>query len=231
METEKLINSLEALLNEKRRANDFSEEAVASISKLVNDVIIEKSAEWKTQVEEAQAQKKELEEARAELSEKFDSISEQLKNAQDKIESLETEKSERLSEAAFNGRMEDLSSQFELSEDDLKIVVAEVKELDITEESFSSYKEKFEKIWSHKNKEFLKSQAEALEAQIEAEVQKRLSQNTEEPTEEVVEAALEQVEEEAEVVPNNNAESAETEESLAEKFAQAFSKDNISIKY
>ena len=231
METEKLINSLEALLNEKRRENDFSEEAVASISKLVNDVIIEKSAEWKTQVEEAQAQKKELEEARAELSEKFDSISEQLKNAQDKIESLETEKSERLSEAAFNGRMEDLSSQFELSEDDLKIVAAEVKQLDVAEESFSSYKEKFEKIWSHKNKEFLKSQAEALEAQIEAEVQKRLSQDKEEPTEEVVEAALEQVEEEAEVVPNNNAESAEAEENLAEKFAQAFSKDNISIKY
>lgn len=234
METEKLINSLEALLDEKRRANDFSEEAVASISKLVNDVIIEKSAEWKSQVEEAEAQKVELTNSQAELTEKYDVVNQELKTAQEKLESLEAENAQRLSEAAFSGRMEQLSSEFELGEEDLQLIAAEVKALEIDEESFSSYKEKFEKIWSHKNKQFLKSQAEEFEAKIEAEVQKRLTPSSEESKEEpevVVEAALEEVEEQKEVVPNNNSESVESEETLEEKFAQAFSKDNISIKY
>ena len=235
METEKLINSLEALLNEKRRENDFSEEAVASISKLVNDVIIEKSTEWKTQVDEVAAQKEELEQARAELSEKYDALNDELKSAQEKLESLEQEKADRESEAAFNGRMESLSSEFELSEEDLQIVASEVREISLDEESFASYKERFEKIWAHKSKQFLESQAEELEAKIEAEVQKRISEasktETEEAPETVVEAALENVEEQEENIPNNNSESAEQEQSLTDKFAAAFNSDNISIKY
>lgn len=234
METEKIINSLEALLNEKRRENDFSEEAVASISKLVNDVIIEKSAEWKSQVEDAQAQKEELAQSQAELSEKYDSVNEELKAAQEKLKSLEAENAQRVSQEAFNGRMDQLNNEFSLEDADLQIIATEVKALEPDEAAFASYKEKFEKIWAHKNKEFIKSQEEALQARIEEEVQKRLSsqesQASEEP-ETVVEAALEQAEEQEESIPNNNAESVESEESLEEKFAQAFSKENISIKY
>jgi len=235
METEKLINSLEALLDEKRRANDFSEEAVASISKLVNDVIIEKSAEWKSQVEEAQAQKDELAQSQAELTEKYDVVNQELKTAQEKLESLEAENAQRLSDAAFDGRMEQLNSEFDLGEEDLALIASEVKSLEVTEDAFASYKEKFDKIWAHKNKEFLKAQAEELESRIEAEVQKRLAEPQQEQSQEepevVVEAALEQVEEQEEVVPNNNSESAESDETLEEKFAQAFSQENISIKY
>ena len=232
METEKLINSLEALLDEKRRANDFSEEAVASISKLVNDVIIEKSTEWKSRVEEAETQKQEIEQAQAEMANKYDAIENELKSAQEKIQQLEEENSVRERETAFNSRMEALSSEFELGEDDLKIVASEVQTLGLEEAAFDSYKEKFDKIWSHKNKELIKSQAEELEAKIQAEVQRRLSENSvEEKPEAIAEAALENVEEEAENIPNNNSESAEDDLSLADKFAQAFTSENISIKY
>ena len=233
METEKLINSLEALLNEKRRENDFSEEAVASISKLVNDVIIEKSAEWQSKIEEAETQKQQIEEAQADMSQKYNDISDELKVAQEKLTLLEQEKSEREISEAFNGRMEALSSEFSLSEEDLQVVASELREVELGEEAFAAYKEKFEKIWAHKNKEFIKAEEEKFQAKIEEEVQKRLSSQASEESqpEEVVEAALENVEEQAETIPNNNAESAEGEESLSEKFAKAFSSDNISIKY
>jgi hypothetical protein len=235
METEKLLHSLEALLNEKRRENDFSEEAVASISKLVNDVIIEKSTEWKSQVEEAQLQKKELEASQVELSDKFDLINDELKNTKEKLESLEEENSVRDAAQAFDGRMEALSSEYDLESGDLEVIASEVKALSAEEDSFASYKEKFSKIWAHKNKEFIKSQAEELEAKIEAEVQKRLSSKSEESvseeTEEVVEAALDNAEEKEENIPNNNTESVESEETLSDQFAKAFSAENISIKY
>jgi len=233
METEKLINSLEALLNEKRRENDFSEEAVASISKLVNDVIIEKSAEWQSKIDEAETQKQQIEEAQADMSQKYNDISEELKVAQEKLTLLEEEKSERQSAEAFNGRMEALSSEFSLTDEDLEVIASEVSQIELDEQAFAAYKEKFEKVWAHKNKDFIKAEEEKFQAKIEEEVQKRLSSQASEESqpEEVVEAALENVEEQAESIPNNNAESAEGEESLSEKFAKAFSSDNISIKY
>jgi len=49
--------------------------------------------------------------------------------------------------------MESLSNEYDLSEEDLEIIASEVKSLESGEEAFSSYKEKFSKIWSHKNKE------------------------------------------------------------------------------
>lgn len=230
METEKLINSLEALLDEKRRSNDFSEEAVASISKLVNDVIIEKSSEWKSQVEEAESKAKELEKSQAEIAEKYNALQEELKTANENLQIIKDENAARDAQEAFNLRMESLSNEFDLSEEELEIVASEVKGLESSEEAFSSYKEKFSKIWSHKNKEAIKTQAEELEAKIAAEVEKRLAADTQEEPAEVVDAALENAEETEEAIPNNNSESLE-EESLSDRFEKAFSQENISIKY
>jgi len=126
--------------------------------------------------------------------------------------------------------MESLSNEFDLSEEELEIVASEVKGLESSEEAFSSYKEKFSKIWSHKNKEAIKTQAEELEAKIAAEVEKRLAADTQEEPAEVVDAALENAEETEEAIPNNNSESLE-EESLSDRFEKAFSQENISIKY
>lgn len=230
METEKLINSLEALLDEKRRSNDFSEEAVASISKLVNDVIIEKSSEWKSQVEEAESKAEELEKSQAEIAEKYNALQEELKTANENLQIIKDENAARDAQEAFNLRMESLSNEFDLSEEELEIVASEVKGLESGEEAFSSYKEKFSKIWSHKNKEAIKAQAEELEAKIAAEVEKRLAADTQEEPAEVVDAALENAEETEEAIPNNNSESLE-EESLSDRFEKAFSQENISIKY
>jgi hypothetical protein len=230
METEKLINSLEALLDEKRRSNDFSEEAVASISKLVNDVIIEKSSEWKSQVEEAESKAAELEKSQAEIAEKYNALQEELKTANENLQIIKDENAARDSQEAFNLRMESLSNEYDLSEEDLEIIASEVKSLESGEEAFSSYKEKFSKIWSHKNKEAIKAKAEELEAKIAAEVEKRLSKNDQEEPAEVVDAALENVETGEESIPNNNSESLE-EESLSDRFEKAFSQENISIKY
>ena len=197
MDTEKIITSLESLLEEKRRTNDFSEEAVASISKLVNDVIIEKSSEWKSQVEQ-------LEDSQAEMTEKYDALSSEFKSAQEHLDQLKKENEERDFQDSFNSRMESLSNDYDLNEEDLKIVALELKSVPVGIESFAEYKEKFMQIWSHKNKEFIQKQAEELEAKIAAEVEKRLSTEEVTDTAEVVDAALENVEESEEAIPKMN---------------------------
>jgi hypothetical protein len=230
METEKIINSLEALLDEKRRANDFSDEAVASISKLVNDVIIEKSSEWKSQVEEAQSKADQLEKSQAEMAEKYDLLQKDFEDANKNLEQMKIDNAERDAQEAFNSRMESLSSDYDLSEEDLEIVASELKSVPVGIEAFAEYKEKFMQIWSHKNKEFIASKEAEIEARILAEVEKRTSGEEKQDSAEVVDAALENVEESEELIPNNNSESLE-EESLSDRFEKAFSQENISIKY
>jgi hypothetical protein len=230
MDTEKIITSLESLLEEKRRTNDFSEEAVASISKLVNDVIIEKSSEWKSQVEQAELKAQQLEDSQAEMTEKYNALSSEFKSAQEHLDQLKKENEERDFQDSFNSRMESLSNDYDLNEEDLKIVALELQSVPVGIESFAEYKEKFMQIWSHKNKEFIQKQAEELEAKIAAEVEKRLSTEEVTDTAEVVDAALENVEESEEAIPNNNSDASE-DESLTEKFEKAFSGENVTIKY
>ena len=78
--------------------------------------------------------------------------------------------------ASFNGRMEALSEQYDFSQAERAVIASEVKALDLTEEAFASYKEKISQVWSHRDKEFIKAEAEKREAEIEEEVSRRLAE-------------------------------------------------------
>jgi hypothetical protein len=166
-----------------------------------------------------------------------------LKNA------LSEEIDSRKSEDAFNARMEDVDATYDLSEEDRKVLASEVEAINLDEASFEEYKSKLSVMWAHKSKEYLAEQEKAFEEKLEAELQKRLqgmetseasdASDTSEETEteeseasEEVEEVLENAEtEEEEVIANNNTTSAVEEVSLREKFAEAFAKENISIKF
>jgi len=89
-------------------------------------------------------------------------------------------------------------------------------------------------FWSSKNKEAIAKQEEAIAARVEAEIEKRL--NTSEASEVVaeeavaeevnVEEALENAEATEEALPNNN-EAQASKTTLKDKFAAAFSRENI----
>ena len=134
--------------------------------------------------------------------------------------------------------MEELDKEYELSDEDRKVIVADVRSLDLTEESFSAFQEKMKVIFSHKAKEFIQEQKEIFEKAVQAEVAKEVSTTlkTEEKTEAKddegeTEVALDQVEATSEEVSSNNAETAEKEDSFRDKFEKAFSEDNVIINY
>ena len=83
-----------------------------------------------------------------------------------------------------------------------------------------------------------KSKKRLSKKKIEAAVQERLnseaSSETSEETqteEEVVEEAIENAEVEEEALANNNGSTTEESLSIREKFAKAFSEDNVTIQY
>lgn len=254
MDKDQIINEFRAALDEKLGNQDFSEESVASISKVFIEAIREKGEQYVADLEKAKAEKEEAVQAQNSLQEKMTEVENQLNSTKEKLAALEEENAAREAEVRFNARMEALNELYELDEEDSKIVASELADLDETEESFAGYQEKLAKVWKHKNKEFIAAEQKAFEDRVAQEVEKRLtevsqaSEQTEETeteeTEEVevseasteeseesdeVADALENLEVEEAAVINNNESSSEGS-SLRERFAKTF-KESVKISY
>ena len=230
MENE-IIEKLERVLKEHNYAKEFSQEAVANVAQVVEEAIRQRSDEYVVEKEKAANAEKLLEEAEENFKKTLAEVEEKLSTTEEKIQLLEADNAEREAKETFNTRMGVLDETYELTDEDRKIFARELSSLDLDEEVFAEYQEKAAVVWKHKDKDFLQMQKEELDAQIQAEVEKRLSQESTASTEEAassqetVEDALQNVKEEQGELP------AEEEETLRDKFAKAFSKENLTIKY
>ena len=230
MDLENLLSEIKASLVEKK----FSEEAIAGMTATFADAIKQKDDEYKASLEAAEQEKAEIASAKEELQASVESIKEELKAAQERIDAFEGEKAAQEAVAAFNARMEEIDSIYDLEESDSAFIAEKIKGLDASEEAFASFKDELSVFWASKNKEAKAKQEEAIAARVEAEIEKRLnkSEASEVVAEEVataevdVEKALENAEATEEALPNNN-EAQASSKTLKEKFAAAFSRDNV----
>jgi hypothetical protein len=197
------------------------------------DAIKQKDDEYKASLEAAEQEKAEIASAKEELQNSVESIKEELKAAQERIEKFESEKAAQEAIARFNSRMEEIDSIYELEESDSSFIAEKIKGLDESDEAFASFKDELAVFWASKNKEAKAKQEEAIAARVEEEIEKRLnkSEASEETSEETevevdVEAALENAEATEEALPNNN-EAQASSKTFKEKFAAAFSRENI----
>jgi hypothetical protein len=229
MDLETLLSEIKASLTEKK----FSEEAIAGMTATFAEAIKQKDEEYQASLEAAEQEKAEIASAKEELQASVESIREELKAAQERIAEFEAAKTAEEAVARFNARMEEIDSLYDLEESDAAFIAEKIKGLDATEESFASFKSELEVFWASKNKE-AKAKFEAeVQAKIDAEVEKRLttseaSEETEETQEEEVnvEEALANAEQTNKEIPNNN-EAQASAKTLKDKFAAAFSRENI----
>jgi len=229
MDLETLLSELKDSLAEKK----FSEEAVAGMTSTFAEAIKQKDDEYQASLEAAEKEKAEIAAAREELQNSVESIKEELKVAQERIGDFESEKRAEEAIARFNTRMEEIDSIYDLEESDSAFIAEKIKGLDDAEESFASFKDELAVFWASKNKEAKAKIEDEIKARVEAEIEKRLTTvEASEITEEVVaeevdvEQALENAEATDTVLPNNN-EAQASKTTLKEKFAAAFSRDNI----
>ena len=224
MDLETLLSEIKASLSEKK----FSEEAIAGMTATFADAIKQKDDEYKASLEAAEQEKAEIASAKEELQASVESIKEELKAAQERIAEFEAAKTAEEAVARFNARMEEVDSLYDLEESDSAFIAEKIKGLDASEESFASFKSELEVFWASKNKETKARIEEEVQAKINAEVEKRLtSKASEESEEEInVEEALADAEQTNEEIPNNN-EAQASAKTLKDRFAAAFSRENI----
>ena len=234
METN-ILEKLERVLKEHADAKEFSKEAVANIGEVVHDAIREQNEQYVAEKEKSANAERELAESQENFKKSVAELEEKLSSAEEKISELDAENKERDAREAFNLRMGVIDEEYQLEEDDRKILASELSSLDITEEAFAEYQEKLAVLWNHKNKEVIEAQEQEFNAKIEAEVEKRISEigvastQSAEESDVTVEDAMENMEEENSPVPSNSEASAEEEVTLEDRFAKAFSKENFII--
>ena len=181
---------------------------------------------------EAQTQKEEL-------SKPCQIFNLNLKKQSKKLESLETEKADRESQARFDARMTVIEEAYTLEDEDRKIIASELAEIDESEEAFASYQEKLSVVFKSKSNEYIQKLADEMEARIQEEVEKRLASQAsdseveaevEELSSQVIEESLEKANATEEAIPNNNGETSEVELTLKDRFAEAF-KNSVKVNY
>lgn len=233
---DQVTETLEAQASSKK----LSEEAIANITKVFHDAIIDKSEKWQQEKEDLQKEKEDIAKAQEASNQELEDMKVQLSEVSEELATIKTEVAAQQEAELFTERMTELDDNFLLEDEDRVLLASELKELDSSEESYAQYKEKLNVVWKHKTKAFKEEQEKIFNEKIEEEVQKRLASlaneteaetETTEESEEAAEEVIESAEAEEEAVANNNSESIEEEISLREKFKQSFSKDSVQIQY
>jgi hypothetical protein len=232
MDLEKLIAELKSALLEKK----FGEEAVASMTNHFAEAIKQKDAEYRDSIAAEKEAKEKAQKLYDETIASVEQIKSELSKAQAELNEIKAAKAQEEAVARVNSRVADLDAAYELSDDDRKVVIGEVQALDVAEEAFASYKEKFALVWKHKNKDFIKAQTEEIEKKIAEQVEARLKEvskasATAEVKAEDKQANIEAALENAKATNTAPESKVSVEKSLREKFAQAFSRENISVSY
>jgi hypothetical protein len=227
MDIENLLTELKSDLQEKK----FSQEAIASMTSTFAEAIKTKDEEYKASLEAAENEKAEIAKANEELKTSVESIKEELASAQERIAEFEKAKAAEEAVATFNARMEEIDSIYDLEESDSSFIAEKIKGLDSSEESFASLKSELEVFWASKNKEAKAKFEEEVQARVNEEVEKRLqttevSEASESSEETDVAEALENAEATTSEIPNNN-EAQASSKSFKDRFASAFSRDNV----
>ena len=155
-----------------------------------------------------------------------EAVKKQVQELSEKLSSLEAEKEVKAKEEAFNIRMTALDEEFDLDEEDRKVIASDIK--DLNEETFSAYKEKMSVLMKEKKKSYKKAMAEKMQKEMAVKAEEIVaSEKSAEPTtQEVVDQAVDNGAKASTEIPNS---APAAQPSIKEKYAAAFGLDGFEL--
>lgn len=216
MKITKIEDITDALLKEATASSvvDF----IADEIKKANDKFIAEKTEKDSELKAAN-------EKAATLASEQEATKKQLEELTQKLASLEAEKIAKAQQEAFNMRMASFDEEYELNDEERKILAADIK--DMNDESFSAYKNKMAVMMKDKNKEAKKAKmAKEEKAKASEEVKASTEVTSISTTQEVVEQAVDNGSKASTEIPNS---ASAAEPTIREKYAKAFGLDGFEI--
>lgn len=225
MNLESVISEVKNALTEKK----ISQEIAANMTATFTEAIKKRDEEYKNEISSAQKAAEEAEKEKAEMKASLEEVQKQLSDALNRINEFEAVQKAAEALAAFNSRMEEIDNMFDLDDQDRQVLADDIKAIS-NDEAFATYKNKLSVIWRNKNKEVKSEIEKEIQAKVDAEVEKIVSSykqasNTNKSVEDILDSAKAS----NSTLPNNNQASSKPTESLMQRFAEAFKKENILI--
>lgn len=225
MNLESVISEVKNALTEKK----ISQEIAANMTATFTEAIKKRDEEYKNEISSAQKAAEEAEKEKAEMKASLEEVQKQLSDALNRINEFEAVQKAAEALAAFNSRMEEIDNMFDLDDQDRQVLADDIKAIS-NDEAFAAYKNKLSVIWRNKNKEVKSEIEKEIQAKVDAEVEKIVSSykqasNTNKSVEDILDSAKAS----NSTLPNNNQASSKPAESLMQRFAEAFKKENILI--
>jgi hypothetical protein len=225
-----VINQNEEKVMKINSVKDITDESLKQLSaSAVSDYI---ESELKEASERFSADKSMVENNLKEAQEKIDSVTAEhdrikaeLESVSEKLSGLETDRAKKEAEELFDKRMASLDKTFVLEDNDREVLAEQVKDLD--EEGWESFSKRIDVLLRDKSREVL-AKIEAEKAEEKAEEPEAKTEQSQASEDDVVEDAIDRGEEDKEVVPAST-EASET--STYDKYKNAFSVEQFDIKY
>jgi len=208
----------------------LKEVTASSITDFIADEIKKVSDEFIAEKAQKENELKVASEKLAAMSSEHEGVKKQIEELNQKLSALEAEKVAKAQEEAFNIRMATLDEEYDLSDEDRKVLASDIK--DLNEEAFSAYKNKIAVLMKEKNKK-AKEEKSKKEKETKAE-EVKASEEVKTPevapissTQEVVEQAVDNGLKASTEIPNS---APAAEPTVREKYAKAFDLDGFEIK-
>jgi len=221
----------------------LKEVSASSVTEFIAEEIKKVSDQFVTEKTEKENALKITSEKLAAVTADHDGIKKQVEELNQKLASLESEKVAKAQEEAFNSRMASLDEEYDLNDEDRKVLASDIK--DMTEEAFSAFKNKMAILMKEKNKSAKKAKNDKADKEdskdkgadegkedkngkmvkssiASTEVTQEIS-----TTQEVVEQAVDNGSKASTEIPNS---APAAEPTIREKYAKAFDLDGFDIK-
>ena len=221
----------------------LKEVKASSVVDFINEEIKKANDQFLTEKNNKENELKSANEKLASVTAEHDSIKKQVEELNQKLSALEAEKVAKAQEEAFNTRMAFLDEEYDLSEEDRKVLASDIK--DLNEEAFSAYQKKISVLMKEKNKAAKKAAKEKADKEdmkdkgadedkedkngkvVKSAVASEESSKQISSTQEVVEQAVDNGSKASTEIPNSTS---ATEPSVKEKYAKAFGLEGFDIK-
>jgi len=218
----------------------LKEVKASSIVDFINEEIKKASDQFVSEKTEKESELKSAKEKMESLNSEYSNVKSQLEEVSKKLNELEAEKIARANQETFNMRMASFDEEYELNDEERKVIATDIQ--DLTEEAFSAYKNKISVLMKEKNKAAKKAAKEKADKEDlkdkSADEDKNsktiksavASEEVAQPistTQVVVEQAVDNGLKVSTEIPNSTS---AAEPSVKEKYAKAFGLEGFDIK-
>ena len=204
----------------------LKEATASSVAEFISEELKKASDQFVSEKAEKENELKAANEKISTVTAEHEAVKKQVEELSQKLASLEAEKEAKAKEETFNMRMASFDEEYDLEDEDRKVIAKAIKDLD--EKSFEDHKETLAVLMKEKKKSYKKAMSDKMQKEKAEKSEETKASETpvQATTQEVVEQAVDNGAKASIEIPNS---APAAQPSVKEKYASAFGFDGFEL--